>query len=159
MERSGLVGGLEGLHLDFQQDRAHLDELLDDVHEEAGFCDQAGGFNQFVNYVPFGGLLLIHVGGPVVHRRPVGIDAARFVFREVHRLFQGVEGGRGRQRGALREDALDAEAARVAEGRVRLALRVHGHGDVVIIAAAIEVAIFLGAPNECRFAHILISFG
>jgi hypothetical protein len=30
---------------------------------------------------------------------------------------------------------------------------------VVIIASAIEVAIFLGAPNECRFAHKLISFG
>jgi hypothetical protein len=29
---------------------------------------------------------------------------------------------------------------------------------VVIIAAAIEVANFLGAPNECRLAHILISF-
>ena len=79
------------------RDRAHFDELLDDVHEEAGFCDQAGGFNQFVNYVPFGGLLLIHVGGPVVHRRPVGIDAARFVFREVHRLLHGVKGGRVRR--------------------------------------------------------------
>jgi hypothetical protein len=29
---------------------------------------------------------------------------------------------------------------------------------MVIIAAAIEVALFAGAPNECRFAHILISF-
>ena len=154
VELDSLTGCLERLHLDLQEDRAHLDELLDDVDEVAGLGDQPGRFDEFADSVPFDGLLLILIGGPVVHRRTVGINAPRLVFGEVLRLFQRAEGGRARQFGVLGDDGLDAVAARVVEGRVRLTLRVHGHGDMAVIGAVMMVPLFVVTPGEFWSAHI-----